>query len=287
MELLHLGPFVLHRQLAAAIVGALAGYGAVVLAARRTKWRSAPLADVILNGLVIGFFVWKGLPAMRDPSLIWPNPLKALMVSGSAADAGLAAAIGLLYVAAASLVRGITLRALADALAFGGAVFLAVYGLAGGWAYGTLTGLPWGISLSDPALRYHPLNAYAALLGFALSVVPLALRTRMGGGKAAAVILPAMGAGLLVISLFARKAASFLLFTPVQWMGAGLLAVGLILPRLYILWEAIQERREWRMAQGDSKEQRKQARENKRNASPSPEQPGFNKKTDGPNRPAE
>lgn len=287
MELLQLGPFALNRQLLALVLAMAAGYAAVRLAFRRSPRRQTPLSDVILNGLIIGFLVWKALPAVRDPSLLWPNPLKALMVPGGFAEAAIGAAAGLAYAVIASLVRGIPLRALADAAGIGLAAFLPVRGLAGGWKYGVPTDLPWGVSLADPALRYHPLNAYEALLGLALLAAAMAARTRTGDGRTGARLLPLLGAGLVAISLFARTDAVWLLLTPAQWFGASLFAVGLFLPRLYILWEATQERRGWRMPQGDSKEQRKQAKQNARNASPPPEQPGFNKKTDGPNRPAE
>lgn len=42
-----------------------------------------------------------------------------------------------------------------------------------------------------------------------------------------------------------------------------------------------------KLAKGNSKAQKKQARKNARNERPEPEEPGYNPKTDGPNRPAE
>jgi phosphatidylglycerol:prolipoprotein diacylglycerol transferase len=287
MEMLQLGPFVLNRQLAAVFLALVAGYAAAVLAIRRSPWKASTLPDVILNGMVIGFLLWKALPAVRDPSLLWPNPLKALMVPGSSADAGIAVASGWLYALIVSLMRGISLKALADAAACGIAAFLLVHGLAGGRTYGIPTGLPWGVSLTDPALRYHPLHVYEALLGLLLLAVPLAVRIRAGEGRLGIALFPLAGAGLLTVSLFARHDRTLLLLAPVQWLGIGLLAAGLFLPGLYILWEAVQERRGWRLAKGNSKEQNKKARKNAQGGSPGPEQAGFNKKIDGPDRPAE
>jgi phosphatidylglycerol:prolipoprotein diacylglycerol transferase len=287
MEMLQLGPFVLNRQLAAVFLALVAGYAAAVLALRRSPWKASPLPEVILNGMLIGFLAWKAIPAVRDPSLLWPNPLKALMVPGSSADAGIAVAAGLLYALAVSLMRGISLRALSDAAACGGAAFLLVHGLAGGRAYGTPTGLPWGISLADPALRYHPLHVYEALLGLLLLAVPLAARMRAGEGRAGVAMFPLAGAGLLAVSLFARHDRTLLLLAPVQWLGIGLFAAGLFLPRLYILWEAVQERSGWHLAKGNSKEQNKKARKNTQGGSTAPEQAGYDKKTNGPDRPAE
>lgn len=288
MELLQIGPFALHRQMLALLVSALAGFGMAWLAIRRTPWKQAPLADTLLNGFLIGFFVWKLFPALLDVSLLWPNPLKALMVTGGAMAAFAGLLTGVVYVVVASIRRGVTLRALTDAAAYGGAAFLLVQAVAGGWSYGALTRLPWGIVLTDPSLRYHPLNVYEGLVGLVVLLVVVFGRMKVGEGRAGAAALPVIGAGLVVVSLFGRgDLAPVWLLSPVQWLGLGLLVAGLIAPRLYILWETQQERRGWQLAQNDSKEQQQQARKNRRNTSPAPEHPGFNKKTDGPNRPAE
>lgn len=288
MELIQIGPFTLHREMLAFLLSAVAGYAFLLLAIRRSPWRQTPLADVLLNGFMVGFVVWKLLPALRDVSLLWPNPLKALMVMGGAVEVLAGLLTGVTHAIIASLRRGVTLRALSDAGAYGGAVFLVVHAATSGWSYGVQTGLPWGIALSDPSLGYHPLNVYEALTGLVTVAVLLALRMKVGEGRAGAAGLPLLGAGLVTVSLFDRvDQVSVFLLSPAQWLGLGLLAAGLIAPRLYILWETQQERRGWQLAQNDSKEQQKQARKNRQNTSPAPEQPGFNKKTDGPNRPAE
>src|SRR5690606_21949351 len=154
-----------------------------------------------------GFFVWKLLPAVRDVSLLWPNPLKALMVVGGAADVLVGLLAGSAYTINASLRRGVTLRELAHAAAYGGAVFLVVHAVSGGWSYGAPTGLPWGIALSDPSLRYHPLNVYEALTGLGAVAVLLISRMRMGEGRAGSVGLPLLGMGLVAVSLFGRAGA--------------------------------------------------------------------------------
>jgi|GEM_PF-1960328 len=287
MEMLQLGPFALNRELAGAFAALAAGCAAALAAVRRSPWKGTPLAGLLLDGVVIGLFVWKALPAVRDPSVLWPNPLKALMVAGGAADAAVGLAAGLLFVLAGSLLRGVTLRALADAAGRGAAAFLAVGGLAGGAKYGLATDLPWGVSLADPALRYHPLHLYEALLGFILLAVAAAGRAQTGDGRTGARLVPLLGAGLLAVSLAAGGGRTWGPLTPVQWLACALAAAGIFLPRLYILWEAVQERRGWQLAKGDSKEQRRQARKNERPSSPPPERPGFDKRTDGPNRPAE
>src|SRR5690606_27856843 len=127
----------------------------------------------------------------------------------------------------------------------------------------------------------------AGLVGLSALLVVSAGCMNFGEGRAGAAALPLIGAGLLAVSLFDRAGRTVvLLLSPVQWLGLGLLAAGLIVPRLYILWETRQERRGLQLAQNDSREQQ-QARKNRRKTSPAPEHPGFNKKTDGPNRPAE
>src|SRR5690606_20831046 len=71
-----------------------------------------------------------------------------------------------------------------------------------------------------------------------------------------------------------------------QWLAAVLAVAGLFLPRLYILWEAVQERRGFPLAKGDSKEKRRQEKKNKRQTRQA-EPSGSDKWTGGPNRPAE
>jgi hypothetical protein len=286
MEMLQLGPVVLNRQLLAVVAALAAGYAAARAAIRRLPERGAPVANVLLDGLLIGFLVWKAMPAVRDPSLLWPDPLKALMVSGGAADAGIGLVAGLIAVLAGGLLRGVALRAIADAAAVGAAAFLAVNGLAGGWKYGMATGLPWGVTLSDPALRYHPVNLYEALLGLILLAAAASGRAPAGDGRTGARLVPLLGAGLLAVSLTDRHGLTWWLLAPDQWLAAVLAVAGLFLPRLYILWEAVQERRGFPLAKGDSKEKRRQEKKNKRQTRQA-EPSGSDKWTGGPNRPAE
>ena len=240
MEAVQIGPFYVNWSLFTIIASAVAGYAAVSLIIRRTDWRQSPLMDIIFGAMVIGLFAWKLTPYLLQPSMIWRSPLKGLLMQGGLYAMLIGAAAAVLYLFIRAFRAGLPLRLVADALGYGGAVFLAVRALVGGARYGTVTTLPWGITLSDPAYAYHPIHLYELLLALLLLAIFLFGKIKPGSGRAGELSLQIGGAGLFAVSLLVPGGTA-----AHQWIMLAAAAIGLILPRVYILWDD-NLRRSWK-----------------------------------------
>lgn len=95
------------------------------------------------------------------------------------------------------------------------------------WQYGTPTSLPWGISVADPAYRYHPVNVYRMIL-----MVPLLValyKLPIGVGKMASVGLIGYGSITLIISILQPKSAVVFNLSANQLTALLLVVVGMII----------------------------------------------------------
>lgn len=286
VEAMQLGPFYVNMRLLAVLISGAAAYAVIFGMLRCGVWRNSPLGEIVLNTLMIGLAAWKLAPFLLQPSLLWTSPLKGILMIGGARETFIGGTIAIAYMLLTAMKEGVSLRLLSDSLAYGMIAFWIVHAVLGGWHYGKLTGLPWGISLGNPDLRYHPLNVYELLAAVLLGSMLIFGRMKLGEGRAGRIGFLGVGAGGFAISLFAMGSPFGVILTGGQWMallGAGL---GLILPRMYILWEAYQERRGYVMADEDSKAAKRQERHNKQAGQTEPEQKGYDKKLDGPNKPS-
>src|SRR5690606_29825303 len=127
------------------------------------------LPDLLLNAFITGVLVWKLTPLLSQPELLWTKPLDLLFLQPSGVYIGIAALASALYLIIGlkrkltaylclldTLIVGITLVFLLQSLFF--------------WEYGKETQLPWGISLADPAIRYHPIHYYQFLVALIGSI---------------------------------------------------------------------------------------------------------------------
>lgn len=290
---MQIGPFHVNWVLATFFIAAAAAYFAVAIRLRLAGLEREPYLTIFFNGFVLGVAGWKFAPVLTGPDLLWKAPLKLIMMPGGSFGALLGGSAALLYVLVRSLRAGVSLPLLADLAAFGAAVFAAVRAIAGGPRYGAPTEWPWGIVLSDPAYAYHPLHWYEAVLAAAIAIASWARYRIPGDGRAAVFVCYFGGIGFFALSFVEGKASisPALLLTPAQWAAVFAVLFGLFLPRLHILWTALQERGTKGVDENSSKAQRAQERENERAARRqplrNPADPAMNKKTDGPNRPAE
>ena len=288
MDAVQIGPFYVNWRLFVLFISVAAGFGIVLLRTRRSMGRTTSLSDILFNAILIGFAGWKLSPFLFQPSLIWQQPLKGLLTIGGLFEGAVGIVLAISYLIGSMLKHGLPLKLLADALGYGAAGFMIVRSIMGGWRYGKGTELPWGIQLRDPNFHYHPINVYEGLLAAGLLLIFFVSKMKLGDGRAGQVLFVYGGAGWFAISLFSNGEAIFEFFTGLQWMGLVMILIGLLLPRMYILWEGYQERSGKVMVQGDSRAQERRERKNEQSGKKtSPEQSSFDKKLDGPNRPAE
>lgn len=216
-EVIEIGGFALNGLLLTSALAVFGGYLAAawwkVLAPER---RSGPWRDLTINAALIAVFIWKFGVLLRDPSILWEQPLLLLVITGTGIEASVGLACAVLYWIISSRRRKIRLLASVDALAVTAAGGLFV----------------WNV-LSAPAYRW----GYAVLCALLL-VLLLARRRTEGDGHAAVTTCYVLGAGGLTVSLFAEPPpwvlpAGFAGLTTMQLLliAAGLAGAGLDLYR--------------------------------------------------------
>jgi len=242
MEAVQLGPVLVNWSLLSLLLSAAAGYMAAFVIMRWSGRKDSSLLDVLLNGMIFGLLAWKLTPLLTQPKLLWQAPLKAVMMPSGETGIWIGCIVAGIYTLVRAFRGGISLRLLVDLLAYGTIVSLAVRSLLNGWQYGAQTDLPWGISLHDPAYAYHPLNVYQLLFAAMFALIFLFRRMKPGEGWAGKVLLWLGGAGGFALTMVGAGESVSFIFTNRQWLCLLAMAVGLILPRLYILWESQLER---------------------------------------------
>jgi hypothetical protein len=86
MDIWSIGPFQLKAELIISLISAAAGLAAIKIVHRKSSWHSAPVTDVVFNGLVIIFLFWKFGHVLSDPSLLWENSSLVVLASQLSAD---------------------------------------------------------------------------------------------------------------------------------------------------------------------------------------------------------
>lgn len=230
-DVVALGPVMLQGATVKLALSALAAWVcAKWLYGKAGLWDPA-YSDLLFHMAVITVVVWKISPLVFHIPEAMNQPLIYMLAPGTREGLWAGGALAAVYAAAvARYRRRIALPLFADAVATGAIVAVFVYNVLG-WRYGAQTSLPWGIAAADPAFRYHPVNAYTALLAAGIFVV---IRRRPGPAKpgaAASEIMMWLGAGMLAISFFQPALQVWPGLSPEQWVCAILSLSGVALAR--------------------------------------------------------
>lgn len=208
-EVIQLGPLMLKLDLLIWAVSGGAGYYVVKNRVKKAGIADTSLFDLLPTALMLVIFVWKFSPLLFSPA-VWKNPLTVLFASGSTKGLWLGLAIAGLYLSLKSRNKP-NAWVLPDVITYGVVAMLMVYSLLS-WRYGASTGLPWGISIRDPAFKYHPINVYRLIV-----LIPLLIwlwrrpLSRIGSGKLTADVLTYLGIGMLLVSFFENRTSSLIL----------------------------------------------------------------------------
>ncbi|HEY0828988.1 MAG TPA: prolipoprotein diacylglyceryl transferase family protein [Bacilli bacterium] len=208
-EILQLGPFMIKLDWLLLAVSGLMGYLVMQRRIKQSYYRDKPILDRFSTGLMIVFFVWKFSPVLFTPSILWENPLGLLTMTGSINGTLLGIAAAILYTNRWLRRMKVPRLFFADLLSLGTVVMLFVYNLLG-WQYGTITTLPWGVSIEDLDYKYHPVNVYLLLITLPMLIwLWRKSLTLLGTGSMAMNVLIYYGMGLMLVSFFKQKTSLF------------------------------------------------------------------------------
>ncbi|WP_193556339.1 hypothetical protein [Paenibacillus ginsengarvi] len=221
------GPFTIQTSLLAVIAACAALIVAVRLVSRFYGPAAKEAAELVQNAAFIVLLVWKFGHVLFAPSVIWDRPLAIFILNGGTREALLAAAAAAVYLVVSIRRKGIPLRIFLDLVSFGTIVAVIVYA-AIDWRAGEATTKPWGIVVSSPEFRYHPISGYTIIVALAVLMLLGFRRGKAGTGEWFRIATLYMGAGLLLVSFWEVPAPTVLLFTAYQWRALALVAAGII-----------------------------------------------------------
>lgn len=292
-DVLQIGPLQLQGRLLALLLACALG---LWLMRRQTKRLdkdnqtaiAQPIDDVIFNGAIIVLLTWKLGVILTQPSLLWTNPMKLLMVAGSSTEIKLGLVLACIYIYYQIRKYRIPLLFLLDILTIGltAATFI-FYVLVP--AYGLPTTQPWGIGVEGTVSRFHPYNVYVSLLLVPLLIWQQFVETRKMMFRQGILLKYSLlyGGGVgMMASYFAATESTVLYLSIPQLFFLFILVIGMLLPTLA---HNTSRRELIAMSQNDSKTQIEQEKQNKerQNATSTTGKEGFvDKKLDGPNRPS-
>ena len=201
-EILNVGPFMIKLSWLLLAISGIAGYWAMKFKWKKTQYVHQPILDLLFNGLMIIFFTWKLSSVLFTPSLLWKQPLSLLFSSGSLNGLLLGLLFAIIYMELKLRSYKFPRWILLDLLPYGICIMILVFSLFS-WQYGSLTTLPWGISIENPDFKYHPINIYLVIVTL-LMLGWLWKRdvSILGSGVLFFDFLTFYGMGLMMISIF-------------------------------------------------------------------------------------
>lgn len=235
-DIISLGRLTLDGHLLVYVLAIVAGYWGMKLRLRFdrhsevTDEEARSVLDVAVTAVIVTALFWKFGSLLFKPSIIWEKPMHILLMRGTLLHTSLGVAVAIIYVVYKLRRRHVRFMLFADSMPYGVLTGLAVYSLLIR-DYGRPTSLPWGISMNDPSLLYHPLHLYVMLLAVLLLIFMWIRPLRIGEGKALRYFLTFLGLGLWAISMLDYGAGEAL-FSEMQRVYVGMVVLGLLFPHI-------------------------------------------------------
>lgn len=230
-EILQFGPFMIKSDWLLLFISGYIGYFFVQREIKKSEYHDRPLLDKTINTMLIVFLCWKLSPILSNPSILWRNPLGLIILPGSIYGIWLGTAIAAVYLIRTLRRMNVAALYYTDLLTSGLVSMIFVYQLLG-WRYGSLTSLPWGISIEDPAFKYHPVNVYTLLVTLPMLFWAYRNRNTIGEGKISLNFLSYYMAGLMLVSLVKMKVNLIFGLSREQVVYLLLMILGFVLPAI-------------------------------------------------------
>lgn len=240
-DMISLGPLSLDGHLLVYVLAIVAGYWAMKLRLRSERHKefadeARSILDIALTAVIVIALFWKFGTLLFKPSIIWERPMHILLIRGTLLHTALGFAVALLYVVFRLRRLGVRFMLFADSVPYGVLTGLIVHSLLIR-QYGRPTSQPWGMSMNDPGLLYHPLNVYVLILCVLLFILLWMRPLRLGEGAVVSSFLIYCGLGLWAISML-EYSAGLTLFNEMQRVYVGMVVLGLLIPHI-IRWKGV------------------------------------------------
>ena len=203
-DIIQFGPFMIRYDWIVFALSMTIGYTIMRWNWKRSTWNDLPIIEPLMNAVLMILFVWKLGPIISNPSLLLTNPMIWMMFPGS----NLGFQLGVFLAGIYLYLQWKKIRApwwfVGDLMALGSIAAIFTYNLLS-WKYGSLTSLPWGISIEHIKYKYHPVNVYRLLVTIPMFIWFWKNSRLLGEGKWLLNTLIYYEMGLVIVSMFSNK----------------------------------------------------------------------------------
>ncbi|TLS50017.1 prolipoprotein diacylglyceryl transferase [Paenibacillus antri] len=228
-EVITLGPFMIQGILLKWAIAGVVGFQALKVFAKRKGLWDQRISDLIFQALFIVIIAWKVSPIVTNFPEIMRSPVSFLIIPGTREGLWLGFFISAMYVMRGLRKQNMNGWLFADLVVLGLIASITVFNVLG-WRYGVQTSLPWGITITDRAYRYHPINVYMIIASFTVLIWTLKRPlSKIGQGIVAADAMLLLGVGMFIVSFFQPELFQFFGLSLTQWVALSFAILGVAL----------------------------------------------------------
>lgn len=173
--------------------------------------------QILMNIVIIIALFWRFGSFLFNPGEYLNKPMLFIQAYGGRREIITGIIVSIFYLMIKNNRSSAKVGTLLDIAVLGSLVILAVKNLLVP-EFGIETSLPWGVSISNPAYIYHPINDYRLIWIVSILILLWKLRFSIGQGKYFAYGLFFWGLGNMLISNLLPKQNLLLLLSTNQWV---------------------------------------------------------------------
>ncbi|PKF89070.1 hypothetical protein CW306_06985 [Bacillus sp. BA3] len=227
-DVINVGPFLLQYKLLIIIVSGIVGYLIIDFRFRYLKnpFRKQ-VTDIFSGAAFLLLFTWKFGPVLFHPTEVFQNPSLILYTNGNDKSFILGGILTILYLYIKSRKMMIALMELFDQLLIGILSSLFLYNLFNP-IYGYSTNLPWGVSMADSSIKYHPINLYFAIVIGIFLFIAFKTDLKKSHGELSRKMAIILGVCGMFFSFLSPQEIISLQLSLLQWISILLIIVGIV-----------------------------------------------------------
>ncbi|MFF2498420.1 prolipoprotein diacylglyceryl transferase family protein [Peribacillus sp. NPDC058075] len=227
-DVINVGPFLLQYKLLIIIISGIAGYLIIDFRFRYIKnpFRKQ-VTDIFSGAALLLLFAWKFGPVLFQPTEVFQNPSLILYTNGNDKSFILGGILTILYLYIKARKMMIALMELFDHLLIGILSSLFLYNLFNP-IYGYSTNLPWGVSMADSSIKYHPIHLYFAIVFGIFLFIALKTGLKKSHGELSRKMAIILGVCGMFFSFLYPQELIVLQLSLLQWISILLIIVGII-----------------------------------------------------------
>ncbi|WP_232697339.1 hypothetical protein [Brevibacillus daliensis] len=184
------------------------------------------MVSVIMNAGLFVLLFWKFGPLLTNLSWYLESPASLLWSSGSLKHVSMGIVAAVIYIVYSNRKSLVAYFEMGDLLAIGVSVFTFFYYLLVPQP-GRITTMPWGMTLEESQIMYHPLHWYYAIIAFLFLIFLYRAKNIIGSGYYVSRFCLVGGGAILLMSFFERTTNFYAGLATSQYISILLIGCGM------------------------------------------------------------